>query len=125
MAMTFFDPARNQSFTTPSPMGDRGRYHYLRKPPIRQNGRGDVIVSDYDIATWQWDWMLREDYLWWIMTLLNGANSLRCTGNTQVYTHTMDLTTTITQLIVHRPTYAYHSNGIYENVEVKFSHILW
>lgn len=122
MAHTFYDNSRGRTFTTPSPMGESGRYLFEYKPTLRINGAGNAVQSAYSQAVWTWNYMRYDDYIWWVETLLQHARTKVFVTGTTIENDRRALD--VVSLVVHRPTFDYVSGGYYYNVKVEYKNIL-
>lgn len=106
----------------PSPMDERGAYQYAAPAVVGRNGRGEDIQAPTATLTWQWPYLSLSDYTYWRTTILAGAASATFTTNTLLFDDLQALKT-ITQCIVHRPTYERLEGGNYINVQLLIDQI--
>lgn len=101
----------------PSPMDERGTYHYEPGAIVGRNGRGAAIAAPFATLTWTWQRLSLTDYTYWRTTILAGAASASFTTNTLLYDD-LQVLKTITQCTVYRPTYETMQDGDYINVQL-------
>ena len=109
------------SVAIPSPMDERGAYRFNPPAVVAKNGQGLAVTAGASTISWQWIYLSKADFTWWITTLLGGAASAAYT-QAKFFNHTLTLTT-YAYCIVHRPTYERIENGLYMNVALEIEAI--
>jgi hypothetical protein len=111
-------------YTTPSPMGTRGKWTFEYLPILAKNGRGEAVTASYSRATWEWDYMSIDDFDWWCTTLLGGAASKVFDGGDSSMVNHIGEPTFVSYCVVYRPTHGPAVGARFTNVRLEIGLIL-
>ena len=104
----------------PAPMDAGGTYRFEYEI-LGRTGMGLDIQAQTATVTWTWPVMTKADYTWWAVTLLGGQQSAQF-GQAKFFNH-LQVLSTFTGCIVHRPTYREIRGGLYYEVQVVITYI--
>jgi hypothetical protein len=97
----------------------RGRFTPL-PPVVTVNGAGVATENGQRGAEWAFEWMTRGEWMWWVSTVLRGANSKSCA----LYLWNDDDALANYTGVVHRPDDVPVEGGLYQGVKVRFTNMV-
>lgn len=104
----------------PAPMDAGGTYRFEYEK-LGRSGMGLDIDAATATVTWQWPMMTLADFTWWNTTLLGGQRSAQF-SQAKLFNQ-LQVLTTFTACVVHRPTYQEIRSGAYYDVAVEITNI--
>lgn len=110
-------------YTTPSPMGDTGKYTFEYLPILAKNGRGEAVTAQFSRVTWEWAHMSIDDFQWWCITLLGGQASKFFDGEGMYLVNHVGLTTLVSSCVVYAPTHGPAVGAYFTNVKLEIGQI--
>lgn len=104
----------------PATMANRGKYQFMPAPE-RLNGAGQVYRAGVQEIRWGFPYMTQTEWDWWIGWLVGGVPS--ATLSFLLWDDSNVLTAFATGELL-RPKYSSFSRGLYQDVEIRITHLL-